>query len=103
MTTDNNVYDRVPDHTGLATEARPSLSSALRERTATLHKQAERSGIVNDILRGKASRAGYILLLRNLLPAYDAMEQGLERHRKSPALGAFAQRGLYRTGALHAD
>ena len=85
-------------------QARPLvLSQALRERTAEPHTRAERTGIVNDILRGKASRDGYVLLLRNLLPAYEAMEQGLERHRTSAGVGKFARREIYRSGALHAD
>jgi heme oxygenase len=71
-------------------ETRPSLSGALRERTAELHTQAERAGIVNDILRGTATRHGYALLLRNLLPAYEAMESGLDRHRDGGRLIAHA-------------
>ena len=61
-----------------------SLVTALYLRTKTLHVEAERTGIIRDLLRGEASREGYILLLRNLLPAYLAMEHGLERHRRSP-------------------
>ncbi len=61
-----------------------SVVTALYLRTKTLHVEAERTGIIRDLLRGEASREGYILLLRNLLPAYREMEQGLERHRGSP-------------------
>ncbi len=60
-----------------------SLVTALYLRTKALHVEAERTGIIRDLLRAEASRDGYILLLRNLLPAYRAMEQGLERHRGS--------------------
>jgi heme oxygenase len=84
-------------------EPRDSLSEALRARTAELHRQAERAGIVNDILRGEATRHGYALLLRNLLPAYEAMEQGLDRHRATRGTGLFAKHGLYRATALRAD
>ena len=35
---------------------RPALSEALRERTASLHTEAERSGIISDILKRKADR-----------------------------------------------
>ena len=56
-----------------------NLANTLRERTQALHTRAERSGIINDVLRGKASRYGYALFLRNLLPAYRQMEAGLER------------------------
>ena len=64
-----------------------SVVTALYMRTKTLHVEAERTGIIRDLLRGEASREGYVLLLRNLLPAYQAMERGLERHRGSPGRG----------------
>ncbi len=80
-----------------------SLTGIMRERTHALHTRAERSGIVNDVLRGKASRYGYGLLLRNLLPAYRCLESGLEAHRRSPAVSAAARRELYRAPALASD
>ncbi len=80
-----------------------SLAAALNERTRVLHLQAERSGFVQEMLRGRASRGGYMLYLRNLLPAYGALEQGLERHRLTPGLGALAERALYRQQSLEAD
>jgi heme oxygenase (biliverdin-producing, ferredoxin) len=79
------------------------LSKALREHTAELHAEAERSGVVNDILRGRAGRYGYLLLLRNLLPAYRAMERALEVHRHSPLLASFARPELHRAGRIVAD
>jgi len=57
------------------------IVTALYLRTKALHVEAERTGIIRDLLRGEATREGYVLLLRNLLPAYRAMEQGLVRHR----------------------
>lgn len=82
---------------------RMGLATALRERTRALHVQAERSGFVGEMLRGRAGRVGYELFLRNLLPVYAAMEQGLERHRHVPALRSVAQPALYRTPALEHD
>ncbi len=79
------------------------LAAALRERTHALHVQAERSGIVREMLRGQASREGYALLLRNLLPAYAEMENALERHRLAPALRDLAQPAVYRAWALASD
>jgi len=78
------------------------LTDILRERTRALHVRAERSGIIKDILRGKASRYGYALLLRNLLPAYQQMEAGLDRH-PLPPMRAIARRELYRAPALESD
>jgi len=79
------------------------IVTALYLRTKTLHVEAERTGIFRDLLRGEASRDGYVLLLRNLLPAYLAMEQGLERHRDSAHLGPLAAYRLNRAAAIEAD
>jgi heme oxygenase (biliverdin-producing, ferredoxin) len=80
-----------------------SIVTALYLRTKSLHVEAERTGIIRDILRGEASRKGYILLLRNLLPAYREMEQGLERHRGSPIFNALANYRLDRAPAIESD
>ena len=72
-----------------------SLSRMMRSRTAGVHRAAERSGIVADILTGKASRFGYALLLANLLPVYEALEQ------HDIAGGKRAE--LRRTAAIEAD
>lgn len=77
----------------------PGLAATLRARTAALHATAERSGIVRDLILGRADRGGYALLLRNLLPAYAALERGLERWAGHPA----ALPALARVPALEAD
>ncbi|MBX9711481.1 MAG: biliverdin-producing heme oxygenase [Xanthobacteraceae bacterium] len=82
---------------------RKGLVSALYVRTKALHVEAERSGIVVDILKGEASRADYILFLRNLLPAYRALEEGLARHAGSAILGELANYRLDRAPAIAAD
>ncbi len=79
------------------------LSSALRFHTQDLHVQAERSGIVADMLRGRVTRLGYAIFLRNLAPAYRRLEIGLERHRLSPIIGSFARDEIYRSAALEHD
>lgn len=80
-----------------------SLSSALRSRTHILHGQAERSGFISDMLHARATRLGYAIFLRNLLPAYQQLEAGLERHRDNPAIRELALREVYRSDALKAD
>lgn len=80
-----------------------SVVTALYIGTKTLHVEAERSGVISDLLRGDATRDGYILLQRNLLPAYQALERGLERHRATPSLMALAKYRLERSAALEAD
>jgi heme oxygenase len=79
------------------------LADLLRARTRALHAQAERSGILADILRGQAGRGGYGLLLRNLLPAYRALEAGLARHRETPGVGGLLAPGLARASAIESD
>jgi heme oxygenase len=79
------------------------LSVALREQTQALHTKAEKTGFVNAILRGQATREGYTLYLRNLLPAYQAIERGLDRHRDAPGVRQVALPALYRSAAIEHD
>jgi heme oxygenase (biliverdin-producing, ferredoxin) len=78
------------------------LADSLRTGTKGLHRQAERSGIVAAILRRRVDRAGYALLLRNLLPAYQALELGLQVHRGAP-VGRLARASLARSAAIESD
>ncbi|NEW86528.1 biliverdin-producing heme oxygenase [Rhodopseudomonas sp. WA056] len=80
-----------------------SVVTALYLRTRALHLEAERTGIVAEILRGTATRDGYTLLLRNLHPAYRAIEAGIARHRDNPILAPLAAHSLARTPAIEAD
>jgi heme oxygenase (biliverdin-producing, ferredoxin) len=100
---DEQAADSAPDRLASVPDTAISLTSLMRERTRALHARAERAGIINDILRGRASRFGYALFLRNLLPAYAALERGLERHRQTAALRAIAVRELYRAPAILSD
>jgi len=77
--------------------------AALRASTRASHRAAERSGIISAILRATATRQGYALFLRNLLPIYQALESRLERSRDVPPLRPFARLELYRSEAIAAD
>ena len=80
------------------------LADRLRDCTRDLHRpEAEKTGIVAELLRGKASRKGYALLLRNLLPVYEALECALQRHSHRAALSKIANPALYRFQAIVAD
>ena len=79
------------------------LAASLALRTQALHRRAERSGIVQDILRGQVSRDAYALYLRNLLPAYQAMEDGLRALRLAPGVREIAFPGLFRSDAILHD
>ena len=80
-----------------------SLTSSMRSSTRELHRRAERSGVVNDVLRRKVTRHGYALLLRNLLPAYEQLETGLELHGRTLPVSAAARSELYRASAIRSD
>lgn len=78
------------------------LSDLLRQATRKLHTEAERTGFINDVLRGEATRAGYVLFLRNLHPVYEALELALARHARGP-LQPLARADVFRAAALRAD
>lgn len=79
------------------------LSQRLREETAELHRTAERSGIMFDLLRGRLERPAYVALLRDLLEVYAALEARLEASAGERALHAIRDRALYRADALRDD
>ena len=81
------------------------FSAALREATADVHRQAERTGFIADLIRGRATRAGYVLFLRNLVPVYTALETALDggADGRTAALSPFADLRLRRLPALLAD
>lgn len=90
-------------HSYLSERSTAGLAEKLREATRSLHVQAERSGIIGQLVRGGGTREAYALLLRNLAPAYREMERGLDRHARSAALGAVVRRELFRAAALESD
>ncbi len=76
-----------------ATGAGPRFSAALREATADVHRRAERTGFLADLLRGRAAREGYTLYLRNLVPIYAALEAALDAHLGRDGSGRNGSRG----------
>lgn len=95
--------DREPEGAPGAVSSEPGLADRLRAATRRLHDEAERSGFVAELLGGRAGRRGYALYLRNLLPVYRRLEEGLERHRREPATRSMAKPEVYRSAALEAD
>ena len=65
---------------------------AVKAATWKLHTTAERSGIIAEILAGRADRFSVALLLRNLLPIYKVLDSSVFGH---PA--------LVRSSAIEAD
>ena len=79
------------------------LSSLLRTETRELHVQAERSGAMGALLRGRLPLEGYGAMVAALYEIYDALEEGLERHGAHPAIAALRLPGLARRAALTSD
>jgi heme oxygenase len=65
---------------------------AIKAATWPQHARAERSGIIADILAGKATRFGVAVLWRNLLPVYQALDATV-----------FGLPALIRSAAIEAD
>lgn len=80
-----------------------ALSMRLRTETKALHTQAERSGVMAQLLRGRATLPSYHALLVALEAIYLALEEGLARHADDPVLGPLVVPGFARTSALQAD
>jgi heme oxygenase len=97
---DDDQMDRIPAPDEIR---RIGLAKALREATAPHHRRAEKSGVISDVVRGRATLPGYALLLRNFHAVYSAIERGLERHKASPAVRLIALPEIYRAGAIGRD
>lgn len=87
----------------MASEVPAGLSDQLKSRTAGLHREAERSGVLHDLLRGGINQSLYVMLLRNLLPVYRALEDALDQPGRDPCLASLADPAVYRVNALRAD
>jgi heme oxygenase len=81
----------------------PGLAERLRQGTSALHRQAERSGVMAELLHQRIEAATYGRLLRNLHALYAALEAGLDRHRADPIVGFTAAFELQRADRLAAD
>jgi heme oxygenase len=79
------------------------LADRLKAYTRSLHRQAERSGVIARMLAGRITGPEYTLLLRNLVAAYRALESGLEARRELPVLRELAVPAVYRADSLAAD
>jgi heme oxygenase len=80
-----------------------SLADRFKSRTRDLHVRAERSGVTAQILRGKATRAGYALLLASLAPIYQEMERQMALRAHDPGLRRVIDPAILRHAALTHD
>ena len=79
------------------------LAALLRKETHTIHQQVESGVFMTALLKGQLERSAYVLLLRNLEPIYDELEQGLMRHADAPEISPILIRPLFRRPSLHRD
>lgn len=84
------------------TEPAP-LSARLRTQTKALHVQAERTGIMAQLLRGRATLPEYAALLVSLREIYIALEDGLAAYSTNRVLGPLLMPGFARAPALDMD
>lgn len=83
--------------------ATPPFSVCVREHTRDLHREAERTGFVRDMLAGRIDRLHYLLWLRNLHAVYDALEQALRSPDGMARAAPFTDPRLCRTQPLAED
>jgi heme oxygenase (biliverdin-producing, ferredoxin) len=76
----------------------PDLPQRLRQGTQSLHRQAERSGVMARLLGRRLDRTDYAALVANLQALYAALEPALSSWPDARALGP-----LGRAEALEAD
>lgn len=77
------------------------LTSRLREATRALHTEAERAGVMPQLLRGDLPLPRYVALLHQLHALYGALESALQAKQPSGRLPLLA--ALARSAALRAD
>jgi len=80
-----------------------ALSLRLRTETADLHRLAERSGIMHDLLRGRLERGAYVALLRGLHVVYASLERRLDALADTPEVRGVYSPALRRAESLAAD
>lgn len=79
------------------------LADQLKTATEQYHKHAERTGIVNDILRRQVSRQAYILYIRNLYPIYAELERAANPSIDKFKITPFLNIRIKRSEALFQD
>jgi heme oxygenase (biliverdin-producing, ferredoxin) len=79
------------------------LPERLKRETRDLHAEAERSGVMGDLLRGRIGARTYFALLRNLFAIYSSLEPALDRACAEPGLAWLRAPALRRAGSLKLD
>lgn len=79
------------------------LANRLRDATRALHTQAERTGIMRELLAKRIARNDYCALLANLHAIYAALENTLRMHANHASVAPIVDPLLFRSAAIEAD
>lgn len=79
------------------------LLDRLKAETRALHAQAERSGVMAELIRRRLPRGRYVALLANLQVIYGALEGAQQRLRPSLRMSGADFPDLARAAALQQD
>ena len=79
------------------------LADELKLRTAKLHKLAEKTGVVADVINQSASLPEYILYARNLIPIYQTLEKPIAHLAHAETLTPFLDYRIKRSNHLLSD
>jgi heme oxygenase len=79
------------------------FATLLRSATATLHREAEQSAFMGDLLGGRLGVDAYAELTGQLWFVYAALEQAGRELAEHPVVGPFVDPALHRTEALARD
>jgi heme oxygenase len=88
---------------GSATTGHGPVTSRLRAATWPLHRQAERSALMRQLLAGEFDHEVYVSLLSSLHVIYTALESALDRCAHHPRVSGVVDPALYRGAALTCD
>lgn len=85
----------------------PTLARRLKEDTAALHREAERTPLMQALLSGRTTRLHYARLLQQLLPLYAGIEPRMDARTADADAPVWLREawppGLARLPALQAD
>ncbi|GAA4105380.1 biliverdin-producing heme oxygenase [Actinomadura miaoliensis] len=79
------------------------FSARLRAATWDGHGDSQDTAYMRALLDGRVDRDGYALLIAQLYPVYDLLEQAADRLAADPVAGPFVIDDLRRRDALRAD
>lgn len=84
-------------------DLKQDLADQMREHSRSLHHQAETTGIVHRMLKGRCSLQAYVLYLRNLAVIYQTLERGFSESAVREMAGLVIEEGIYRSESIDND